>query len=108
MPFHAVASDRVQGSFDCIAASLLRSSHSAQDDIVICSLPGSVATQGAGRAAALFATAIDADAVWCAIARAGHLAPGLAVDFADGAARALREKIELAMKCSDGDGNHVP
>ena len=59
-------------------------------------------------AAYLFANPIDADAVRCAIAWAGHLAPGFAVDFGDRTAGALRKEIELAMKCGHGDGDHIP
>src|SRR5579864_6042267 len=56
-----------------------------------------------------FAPSVDADAVWRAITRASHLAPGFAVDFVDGAApRAFRKKIELPVKFGYGDGNHIP
>jgi len=56
------------------------------------------------------ATAVDLDAGWVgAVARTGHLAPGFAVDVADGAAASpLRKEINLLVKLRHGYGDHVP
>ena len=56
------------------------------------------------------AAAVELDAARTgAVARASHLAPGFAINFADSAAgSALRKEVDLRMQFRYGYGNHIP